>query len=183
MSTLKTNAIQTTAGKPILNSTGSILQVVQTVFKTTFSVTSNLAGWTAITDFTASITPSSASSKILVNMYIATGKTYYQWRGRLTRGGATVSGALGDLAGSRPQSTISNITVDPSASDANYELSFSACSYLDSPATTSSITYGMEIGGYNDSYPIYVNRSNRWQDTSTYDGTPISTITLFEISG
>jgi len=41
----------------------------------------------------------------------------------------------------------------------------------------------MEIGGYNDSYPIYVNRSNRWQDTSTYDGTPISTITLFEISG
>jgi hypothetical protein len=42
MSTIKTNAIQTVAGKPILNSTGSILQVVQTVKTDTFSTTSTL---------------------------------------------------------------------------------------------------------------------------------------------
>ncbi len=37
MSTLKTNAIQTVAGKPILNSTGSILNIAYTEYTTTFS--------------------------------------------------------------------------------------------------------------------------------------------------
>jgi hypothetical protein len=40
MSTIKTNAIQTVAGKPILNSTGSILQVVQTVDNVVSTTTS-----------------------------------------------------------------------------------------------------------------------------------------------
>lgn len=183
MSILKTNQIQTTGGKPILNSTGSILQVVQTVYNTTFSVTSNLDGWNPVTGFTASITPSSTNSKILVKMNIHTGKTYYQWRGRITRNGTVISGALGQADGIRPQSTITHLTVDPTSYDSTYELSFAACSYLDSPETTSSITYGIEIGGYSNSYPVYVNRSYQYQNQSSYDATPISTITLFEISG
>jgi hypothetical protein len=39
MSTLKTNAIQTVAGKPILNSTGSILNVAYTEYTTAFATT------------------------------------------------------------------------------------------------------------------------------------------------
>ena len=40
MSTIKTNAITTVAGKPILNSTGSILQVVTTNKTDVFTTTS-----------------------------------------------------------------------------------------------------------------------------------------------
>ena len=62
MSLIKTDAIQTLAGKPIVNSTGSVLQVVQGSTSTTVSATSSFVD----TGLTASITPSSTSSKILV---------------------------------------------------------------------------------------------------------------------
>lgn len=66
MSTLKTNAIQTVEGKPILNSTGSILQVVNT----NTVGQSNEVSTTSIpyvpTGFSVSITPISASSKLFV---------------------------------------------------------------------------------------------------------------------
>ena len=64
MSTLKTNAIQTVAGKPILNSTGSILQVVQTIKTDTFAGSTN--SWIDVTGLNASITPSSTSNRILI---------------------------------------------------------------------------------------------------------------------
>ena len=62
MSLIKTDAIQTLAGKPIVNSTGSVLQVVQGSTATSVSATSSFVS----TGLTASITPSSTSSKILV---------------------------------------------------------------------------------------------------------------------
>ena len=79
MSTLKTNAIQTVAGKPILNSTGSILQVV--------SATSNTSSTTTSTTHTAStlfadITPSSTSSKILIMLHTwsnVSGTNVHNW--------------------------------------------------------------------------------------------------------
>ena len=40
MSTLKTNAVQTTAGKPILNSTGGVLQVLNVIKTDQFTTTS-----------------------------------------------------------------------------------------------------------------------------------------------
>jgi hypothetical protein len=66
MSTLKTNVIQTTAGKPILNSTGSVLQIVN-------ANTNNISGEITTTSATyvssglsITITPVSASSKLFV---------------------------------------------------------------------------------------------------------------------
>ena len=73
MSTIKTNAIQTVAGKPILNSTGSILQVVSTPFTTTFATSSTTP--VEVTGFNATIVPSSTSSKILVMGYITMGQS------------------------------------------------------------------------------------------------------------
>jgi len=55
MSLIKTDAIQTLAGKPIVNSTGSVLQVVQGSTATAVSATSSFVS----TGLTASITPSS----------------------------------------------------------------------------------------------------------------------------
>ena len=63
MSILKTNQIQTVAGKPLLHSTGGIIQVVSTYHGDRF--TSSSTSWTDITNFNVSITPSSSSNKKL----------------------------------------------------------------------------------------------------------------------
>ena len=62
MSILKTNQIQTTAGKPILHSTGGIIQVVSTYYGDRF--TSSSQSFVDITSFNVTITPSSNSNKI-----------------------------------------------------------------------------------------------------------------------
>ena len=64
MSTLKTNAIQSTGGKPLLHSTGSILQVVSTYKGDHFQT--NSTSWTDISGMSCSITPSDSGNKILV---------------------------------------------------------------------------------------------------------------------
>ena len=69
MSTIKTNQIQTTAGKPILNSTGSILQVVTTNFTSTASSTSGTPA--DVSGFAATITPSSNSNRVLVYVLVS----------------------------------------------------------------------------------------------------------------
>ena len=66
MSTLKVNQVQTTAGKPILNSTGSVLQVVST---NTFGLSGELSTSSAsyvTTGVSVTIAPTSATSKLFV---------------------------------------------------------------------------------------------------------------------
>ena len=63
---LRTNAIQTIAGKPILNSTGSVLQVVATnTVGYGGEITTSSSSYVT-TGLTAAITPTSASSKLFV---------------------------------------------------------------------------------------------------------------------
>jgi hypothetical protein len=63
---LQTNAIQTVAGKPILNSTGSVLQVVATnTVGSDGDITTSSSAYVT-TGLTATITPLSASSKLFV---------------------------------------------------------------------------------------------------------------------
>jgi hypothetical protein len=54
--------------------------------------------------------------------------------------------------------------------------------YLDSPASTSAVTYGIDIGGYSLSFSNYINRNAAYQNFADYDATPISTMTLMEIA-
>jgi hypothetical protein len=182
MSIIKTNAIQTTAGKPILNSTGSILQVVQTVKTDTWGqATANGTTWYPITGFTAAITPTSNSNKILVqgNLHLSTG--YWEVQGKLTRNGSDVSGALGAARGVRSLCTFADNTYSGGNSGYNwYNVTFQ---YLDSPASTSAQTYGISLNSYS-TRTIGVNY-NAYTDTNEEDyyGQPISTITLMEISG
>lgn len=178
MSLIKTNAIQTVAGKPILNSTGGILQVVQTVKTDTFT-TSN-SGNTAITGLSASITPSSTSSKILV-MYSV---NYDSARGnsgggfRIYRDGSHITAASGTAAGNRYTVTGdfgSNNDVDQSGMHRSF-------TYLDSPGSTISLTYQIYIYQDANTYTTYINRARADADQGD-DGRYSSTITLMEISG
>lgn len=159
---------------------GTVVQVVQTVFKTTWSSSSNGTSFYPVTGFTASITPKFDTSKILVmlNMHISTG--YWEVQGRLTRNTADITDSWGDARGSRARCSFAANTY--SGSSTGYSWYNVAYQYLDSPATTSATTYGVSLNGYS-SYSIAVNY-NIYNDNNDADfyGQPISTITLMEIS-
>jgi hypothetical protein len=114
---------------------GKVLQVVTAT--TTTSTTSTSTTW-ADTGLSASITPSSASSKILVmtsQSFRQTADQNYVYGGfRLQRDSTNI---FGSNAASSPTNSVVYV-----ASSAAFELnSVWNYSYLDSPSTTSSTTY------------------------------------------
>jgi hypothetical protein len=109
--------------------TGSLLQVVQTAYTTADSTTAAGPGSFSSTGCTASITPTSSSSKILAMLSMATyhASAAMQGGARIMRGSsAAFSGITLDYWAPGPGSGISgNINIQ----------------WLDSPNTTSSTTY------------------------------------------
>jgi len=162
---------------------GKVLQVVSTTKTDTFSTTST--SFVDITGLSASITPSSTSSKILVNVLIHSTATIPsgnpQWvHFRLMRDATPIF--VGDSAGSREQDTF-HIYTNVGFAPANANFPFSG-NFLDSPNTTSSVTYKMQ--GWTNSTSgaptLSVNRSVNDSDSSAY-GRTASTITLMEVAG
>lgn len=150
---------------------GKVLQVVSTLKTDTFS-SSTLSTFTDITGMSVSITPSSATSKILVLVNLSASCTYNNqlvtWR--LMRDSTAV--CVGDAAGSRQQ-----VTTADQGSDLNAQLSSTAM-YYDSPATTSALTYKIQF--WITAGTFYLNRSPN--DTNgTNIGRTASTITVMEI--
>lgn len=131
MSTLKANGVQTLGGKPILNSTGSILQVVQGIYTPQFS-TSNFYNY-SFTGLSATITPGSSSSKILV---LISGTVQND-----TAGGGTY------VALYKNSSYLWNTALQQYSAGGN-NVSAMSLNYLDSPATTSPTTYQLYIKPY-----------------------------------
>lgn len=161
------------SGNPVVQQAGSVLQVVQTVKTDGFS----LAGgtWTDVTGFSVSITPTSSSSKVLV-MFSAyatqTGTTgTYGTQLRLVRNATTIY--VGDAAGSAQQSA-----AQIGSTVYNYAQNLSG-TYLDSPATTSSTTYKLQM---------YVETSSTgfiggtYQTASAYNARVPSQILVMEIA-
>ena len=127
--------------------TGSVLQVVQ-VYKTdAFSTTDNTA-FVDITGLSVSITPTSASSKILVMATLADCST-------------TASSGDGIFQVLRGSTAIGNATSGGTAPIMGYVSTYLAASvnitdavvfnYLDSPATTSSTTYKVQCRLWSNS--------------------------------
>jgi hypothetical protein len=176
LSTANTSILNS-SGRKILNQTGGILQVVQTIKTDTF--TSSSTSPTAITGLSASITPSSTSSRILV-MYSV---NYDSNRGnsgggfRIYRDGSHITAASGAAAGSRY-----TVTGDfGSNNDADQSGMHRSFTYIDSPSSTSSLTYQIYIV-QDSTFTTYINRSRADADQGD-DGRYSSTITLMEISG
>jgi len=154
---------------------GSVLQVVSTTKSDTWSA--SLPNWADITGLSVSITPSSASNKILVLAivnYTTTGAASNGYR--LVRNSTPIS--IADAAGSRPLFSGMN-------ADGNINTSWimsSSTNYLDSPATTSAITYKVQaFGTYSGT--MYVNLSSADRNASQYDARSVSSITVMEIKG
>jgi hypothetical protein len=136
---------------------GSVIQVVQGVLQSKTTTTNTSA---TATGLTATITPSSTSSKILVTVHgshetVTSGTTNVY---PLYRNGSSINNSF---------MIYSNPTPDGVAMSS---------SYLDSPSTTSATTYALyfytENGGYTASF-----------GSQTGAGYYLNSITLMEIAG
>jgi hypothetical protein len=158
---------------------GKILQVVSTTKTDPFTASLGAGAFTSVTGLSATITPTSASSKILV-MVDVNGAQATTSQGHITirlLRGATEIGS-GGASGSR--------TTAFSATRMNYSEVGNAVStsgaYLDSPATTSATTYSVQIGNAKTTtQTMAVNRSAADTDNVAYIRTS-STIVVMEVS-
>lgn len=175
-----------TAAKLAAGAGGKILNVWQGVFTgiQSFAPGSSAVGPRAdITNLSVTLTPTSASSRFLITCSINMGgggnsPAFYLMRGStdillntsssgattLTTWGAHQSGNTGYFYGSDLQTI----------------------SYIDSPATTSSITYKVQgQNAFGAGVAVYVNTSQQngtGTDTNYYNVRGCSTITVMEIS-
>jgi len=174
-----------TAGTVALTSSaGKILQVVSNTKTDIFSSTA-VQSWTDIggvdqagsgSIFCVKITPSATSSKILIHTTL----TYGTDNGasmlifRLMRDSTGI--AIADAANDRPRGTFAG---DPKE---DAYLANAGFTHLDSPSSTSELTYNIEFYDYHGN-TFYVNRSYRHWDASTYDFVGSSNITVMEVAG
>lgn len=153
---------------------GSVIQVVSATKTDTFSRQSSSSDFGDITGLSVSITPTSATSKILILANIVTSSGVGERHSvRLVRNSTAI--AIGDSAGSRVPSSTSGFVVSGASQSYMNSLSF-----LDSPNTESSTTYKLQ-GSAEGSGTFYCNRSpGDSNDNSVYR--PVSTITVMEIA-
>lgn len=160
-------------------SAGTVLQVVQST-QTATATYSAAKTWTSMSSFlSASITPTSSSSKILILVQLGKVHNINGVNIRLTRGGSVISGAVGDSAGSRPSATTANVS--GFNGDTNHSDGLNI-SFLDSPATTSSTAYSFDA--YSEgATATYFNRSIAdANNTEQYSARVMSSIILMEIA-
>ena len=180
MSELRTNRIIPRDGLPSGASGGGIVQTVQSVVTSSSTGT----GATLVSVMTCSITPTRNDSKvlILVDTNVGSSNTYgtlaYLYRGT---GGSGTKLYFGDADGNRPRVTKAVTTYDGTNTGAFQQVPLQI-HYLDSPATTSEVTYDLRLASYSTNSWSF-NRSHVNQNTSEYDGKPASSMILMEISG
>jgi len=152
---------------------GKILQVVSTRVANDFTVTTG-STQADITGLSVSITPSSTSSKIMVFYKINfSNPNGYGCTFHLHRNGSEIQQAGSDTGiEAFASGNIEN-------SDNNWSLDNSG-SVLDSPASTSALTYKFKVRGVSNSQTHYFNRTGR---KTSEDALCPSTITVMEIAG
>tara|TARA_A100001035_G_C27630541_1_gene429797 strand:+ start:238 stop:786 length:549 start_codon:yes stop_codon:yes gene_type:complete len=180
-SELRVNRIIPVNGVPT-NGGGGVIQTVQSV------VTSNSSGTggTPASVMTASITPTRIDSKVLVLADFNVGSSNnYNITARLYRGtgGSGTQIYFGDASGNRPRVTRTITTYDGTSS--NYMQIPVQIIYLDSPSTTSQITYDLRLAAYQTQQWSFNRSIINQNDTANgeYDGQNASSMTLMEISG
>ena len=153
---------------------GKVLQVQSTTLTNNFTVTTSTSQ-TAITGLSVSITPASTSNKVLI-MYklmfsnsAGHGATFHLQR---TPSGEYITHDTG--------STGVRAFASGNVENSNNYWAFDwGGSHLDSPSSTSSLSYGLFVR-FPTSNTIYFNRTAR---LSSEDVLGVSTITAMEIAG
>lgn len=157
---------------PSVPAPGGVKQVVSTAKLDTTTVTGTSAA--NITGLTVDITPASASNKVLVIAQILT--SFANQEAFLRLGGGNASTYIGASAGSRTRGV-----TQPAESAAGARVTTQTLIYLDSPATTSAVTYAVQ-GWVISGGSLYINRSVTDTDNVNYLR-GASSITAIEVVG
>ena len=175
MSKLKVNSIIPVAGVPT-GGGGGIIQIKQT-FKTDTTSSTSQDQWDDISGLSVSITPTSTSSKILVEANLeacwsAGGYCAF----RLERGGSAI--AVGDANGNRTQCFHGTYETGLSS----YWLQNIKVEFLDSPSSTSALTYN--VAWFNPTSEASIRYLNRTEDDANGDFRfrAVSSISVKEVS-
>jgi len=158
--------------------TGNIIQVVSVTKTDTASFSISGQGEYDYTSFSVSITPSSNSNKVLLTGFVTCSLSGGEQDVKyfIKRGGSTIDAARGDADGSRSRVTAGNYSND-------YVLTSIPINFLDSPATTSAVTYNLGFRHTSSvSRTFYINRMPSSNDNAQYSR-GASTITLMEVAG
>ena len=159
---------------------GGIIQMVQTVKTDTFVVSGSGGSWTAITGLTVTITPKDSSNNVLVIPsfnFAADQAQRHGFRILRDKGGSDLTAVhIGDANSDNQRANSFQGNPQTNAENHHY-----AAVCLDNPATSSAVTYKIQIRGESNSTDLYVNRP---QSTNTggdfFRG--CSTITAMEVS-
>ena len=176
MSQLKVNSIVPVGGLPS-GANGGIIQVVSTVKNDTASFSISSGGEHDYTSFSVSITPSSNSNKVLLTGFVSCSLSGGEQDVKyfINRDGSVLNAARADADGSRSRVTAGNYSND-------YVLSSIPINFLDSPATTSAVTYNLVFRHTSGvSRTFYINRMPSSNDNSKYSR-GASVLTAMEVS-
>ena len=170
MSELRTNRIVPRDGLAS-GMSGGIIQMKQTVVSVnTFNTTSTSK--VDITGMSVSITPTRSDSKILISSHLSYGGNNFNFYCDLLRGSSRL---FIPSSGNNPCTiALCGIT------NTTYQIFNSSFQFIDSPATTSAVTYKLQIAVQAGGGEFYLNRSKR---NNSADSCCSSTITAMEVSG
>lgn len=155
-----------------LKGSGQVVVQIQSVYKSdTFSTSVVSPTWADITGLSVNITPTNSSNKILVlasfqiQTSAATGSAFVQ----LVRNSTAIS--IGDAAGSRTSASAGANFAQV------YNSAGNSITFLDSPATTSAVTYKLQMNNGNVT-TAYINRTGDDLNDVNRSRTPASIIVM-----
>ena len=170
--TLAANAV--TAGKLASGVGGKILQVQSTTKTDHFSSTSS--SLTEVTGLNVSITPSASTSKIYLNIDVSLGGATAYVGFNIKRDSTLIAVTTAvDGNDTRHQGTFGQIVNQNSA------MKNAGFNFLDTPNTTSAITYKIFAISLYNSQPLSINRTYHTTNNA-YDQGGCSTITATEVA-
>ena len=176
MSTLKVDSILDTSGNDTV--AGKIIQVQYTLNSTTSSQSISQNVPAAINNTSVDITPSSTSSKILLQAHWMGEVSGNYWnmmfcflRGSTYLGAPVEANRYYGISAMWDGYTSANYTSTPEGG---------ALFYVDSPATTSQITYHLGING--SAVTVYTNRTGDDTNAAAYER-GVTVITAMEVAG
>lgn len=159
-----------------ISGSGQIVkQVIQIVKTDAWSTTST--SWVDVTGLSASITPTSASNKILVMVSLSIAGNGEHGGAKLVRNSTDLG--VGDASGSATRATMYglrmyNVGTNAAGPTCGY-------TYLDNPGTTSSTTYKIQAINPSGAVTTVNQSANQGNSDGNYWRTS-STITLMEIA-
>ena len=185
-SELRVDKIVPTDGVPS-GGGGGIIQVAQSTKQDDWSYTASATAPVDVTGtdqngagsiFCVKITPKFASSKILFScnftLGMGGGAAYVQ--AFMKRDSTTL------LPGTHGTGNMVNCTFGRSSTGSGYYVENVSFTVLDSPNSTSELTYKVQLGKGDNSYEVYVNRPATL-DNQPYNTLGSSTLTVMEVAG